>query len=96
MEVHNLKLTGGWLVASFPVEDDDTLLLVSDQGQIIRVPVSGNDQPISKSSRKTKGVRVFRTAEDEHVVSVERIEGGVGADEGDGDEDEPAPEGDAG
>jgi DNA gyrase subunit A len=82
MVVHNLKLTGGNLVASFPVEDDDTLLLVSDQGQIIRVPVSGNDQRISKSSRKTKGVRVFRTAEDEHVVSVERIEGdGAGADD---------------
>jgi DNA gyrase subunit A len=90
MVVHNLQLTGGHLVASFPVEDDDALLLVSDQGQIIRVPVSGNDERISKSKRKTKGVRVFRTADDEHVVSVERLEGDGG--EPDGDTAEATPE----
>jgi DNA gyrase subunit A len=73
MEVHNLKLAGGRLVASFPVEESDNLLLVSDQGQLIRVPVKG----ISRSSRKTKGVIIFRTAPDEHVVSVERIEAGA-------------------
>ena len=90
MEVHNLELTGGRLVASFPVDESDNLLLVSDQGQIIRVPVKG----ISRSSRKTKGVIIFRTAPDEHVVSVERIEGNGG----DGDDlgEEEGPEGDGG
>jgi DNA gyrase subunit A len=86
MEVHNLARTGGRLVASFPVEESDNLLLVSDQGQIIRVPVKG----ISRSSRKTKGVIIFRTAPDEHVVSVESIEGGQDVD------DETPDEGDAG
>jgi DNA gyrase subunit A len=88
MEVHNLKLTGGRLVASFPVEESDNLLLVSDQGQLIRVPVKG----ISRSSRKTKGVIIFRTAADEHVVSVERIEGDGAADEN-GDSEDPADDG---
>ena len=44
-------------------------MLVSDGGQLIRVPVEG----IRIASRATKGVRVFNTAEDEHVVSVEHI-----------------------
>jgi len=44
-------------------------MLVSDGGQLIRVPVDG----IRFASRATKGVRVFKTAEDEKVVAVERI-----------------------
>ncbi len=59
------------MVASVPVEEDENLLLVSDAGQIIRVPV----RQVNESSRKRKGVTIFRTAPDEHVVSVERIEG---------------------
>ncbi len=73
-DVHDLDLTGGKLIASMPVEESDNLLLVSDAGQIIRVPV----RQINESSRKRKGVTIFRTAEDEHVVSVERIEGDGG------------------
>ena len=79
---HDLTKRGGRLVASFPVEDSDEILLVSDQGQLIRVPV---DQ-IRIAARNTQGVTIFRKAEDEHVVSVERIEGnGGGADDADGD-----------
>jgi len=59
----------GRLVASFPVRHDDQIMLVSDGGQVIRVPVDG----IRIASRATKGVTIFNTAEGEKVVSVERI-----------------------
>ncbi len=59
----------GRLVATFPVADNDQIMLVSDGGQVIRVPVDG----IRLASRATKGVTVFNTAEGEKVVSVERI-----------------------
>ena len=59
----------GALVAAFPVNEEDQLMLVSDGGQVIRVPVNG----IRFASRATKGVTIFRTAEGEKVVSVERI-----------------------
>ncbi|WP_116653771.1 DNA gyrase subunit A [Pelagibacterium sediminicola] len=76
----------GSLVAAFPVEEMDELMLVSDGGQLIRVPVEG----IRFTSRASKGVRVFHTAEDEKVVSVERItEPENGEDELDGEEGEP-------
>jgi DNA gyrase subunit A len=59
----------GSLIAAFPVDMHDEIMLVSDGGQLIRVPVDG----ISIISRASKGVRVFATAEGERVVSVERI-----------------------
>jgi DNA gyrase subunit A len=59
----------GRLVATFPVGDDDQIMLVSDGGTVIRVPVAG----IRIASRATKGVTIFNTAEGEKVVSVERI-----------------------
>ena len=59
----------GRLVATFPVENGDQIMLVSDGGQVIRVPVNG----IRIASRATKGVTIFHTAEGEKVVSVERI-----------------------
>jgi DNA gyrase subunit A len=59
----------GKLVASFPVEEADQLMLVTDGGKLIRTPVNG----IRIAGRSTQGVIVFNTAEDEKVVSVERI-----------------------
>jgi DNA gyrase subunit A len=59
----------GSLVAAFPVDMSDQIMLVSDGGQLIRVPVDG----IRITSRASKGVRVFSTAEGERVVSVERL-----------------------
>ena len=59
----------GKLVASFPVEDSDQIMLVTDNGQLIRCPV----EDIRIAGRSTQGVIVFDTAEDEHVVSVEHI-----------------------
>ncbi|HVP99109.1 MAG TPA: DNA gyrase C-terminal beta-propeller domain-containing protein, partial [Roseiarcus sp.] len=59
----------GALVASFPVEESDEIMLVTDGGQLIRVPVAG----IRIAGRATQGVIVFRAAEGERVVSVDRI-----------------------
>jgi DNA gyrase subunit A len=59
----------GELVASFPVEDGDQIMLVTDAGQLIRCPVAG----IRLAGRSTQGVIVFDTHETEKVVSVERI-----------------------
>ena len=66
MSVNNRN---GKLVASFPVEESDQIMLVTDKGQLIRCPVEG----IRIAGRSTQGVIVFDTAEDEHVVSVEHI-----------------------
>ena len=57
------------VIASFPVEESDDLMLISDAGQTIRVAVSG----ISIQGRAAQGVTVFRVEEGEKVVSVERI-----------------------
>ncbi|MDB5591681.1 DNA gyrase subunit A [Enterovirga sp.] len=72
----------GHLVGAFPVETSDQIMLVSDGGQLIRIPVDG----IRITSRASKGVRLFSTAKGERVVSVEHVEGG------EGDEDVPPPE----
>jgi DNA gyrase subunit A len=73
----DLTKKGGRLAASFPVEEFDEILLVTDQGQLIRTPVT----QIRMVGRNTSGVTIFRTSKDEHVVSVERL-----ADQGGGDE----------
>src|SRR5207247_6923590 len=59
----------GRVVASFPVEEADQIMLVTDGGQLIRCPVDG----IRIAGRSTQGVIVFTTAEGERVVSVERL-----------------------
>jgi DNA gyrase subunit A len=69
----------GDLIAAFPVEDSDQIMLVTDGGKLIRVPVDG----IRIAGRATQGVIVFNTADDEKVVSVERI-----SDDGENADDE--------
>jgi DNA gyrase subunit A len=59
----------GRLIASFPVEHSDQIMLVTDKGQLIRTQVNG----IRLAGRSTQGVIVFDTADDERVVSVERL-----------------------
>ena len=59
-------MRGGALVASFPVEMDDQIMLATSKGQSIRVPVEG----ISFRSRSAGGVKVFDTGPGEEVVSV--------------------------
>jgi DNA gyrase subunit A len=84
----DLTKRGGRLAGAFPVEDGDQILLVSDQGQLIRVPVN----QVRLAGRNTQGVIIFRKHEDEHVVSVERLpeqdEGENGDISEDGDEAE--------
>ena len=64
----------GPLVGSFPVEDGDQIMLVTNGGQVIRVPVdAGPDNRIRIVGRSSQGVTVFNTADGEKVVSVERI-----------------------
>ncbi|TQM93369.1 DNA gyrase subunit A [Roseinatronobacter monicus] len=62
-------MRGGALVACFPVEMSDQIMLATSKGQSIRVPVEG----ISFRSRSAGGVKVFNTSNGEHVVSVARI-----------------------
>jgi DNA gyrase subunit A len=59
-------MRGGEIVASFPVEMDDQIMLATSKGQSIRVPVEG----ISFRSRSAGGVKVFDTGKGEVVVSV--------------------------
>ncbi|WP_170514475.1 DNA gyrase subunit A [Ruegeria atlantica] len=72
-------MRGGELVASFPVEIDDQIMLATSKGQSIRVPVEG----ISFRSRSAGGVKVFNTGKGEVVVSVAWI-----ADQGDEEAEE--------
>ena len=73
-------MRGGPIVASFPVDLEDQIMLATSNGQSIRVPVEG----ISFRSRSAGGVKVFDTKEKEEVVSVAWI-----ADQGDESEEEP-------
>jgi DNA gyrase subunit A len=65
----NVTPKTGRLVASFPVEESDQIMLVTNQGKLIRTTVAG----IRIAGRSTQGVIVLNTAEDEHAVSVERL-----------------------
>jgi DNA gyrase subunit A len=56
----------GQMVAAYPIQDDAQIMMVSDQGQLIRMPVHG----IRIAGRATQGVTLFRVSENEHVVSV--------------------------
>ena len=68
--ISNLDLSRGkkktTVVAAFPVEENDQLMLVTDGGKLIRMPVEG----IRIAGRTTRGVTLFRIAERERVVSV--------------------------
>jgi DNA gyrase subunit A len=73
----------GDLAGSFPVEDGDEIMLVTNGGQLIRCPVSD----VRVAGRNTQGVTVFKTAADEQVVSVEHISEVDSEDEGDASDD---------
>ena len=67
----DLERSGGaaTVVAAFPLQESDQIVMVTDGGRLIRLPISD----ISIMSRRTRGVRLFATAEGERVVSVSRI-----------------------
>ena len=65
----SLTAKTGKIVGSFPVEESDQVMLVTDAGKLIRTTVAG----IRIAGRSTQGVIVLNTADDEKVVSVERL-----------------------
>ena len=88
--VANIEVTprNGPVVASFPVGEDDQIMLVTNRGQLIRCPV----HDIRIARRQTQGVTVFRVGEDEEVVAVAHLSD-LGEDEGGNGGEEAAPDG---
>ncbi len=80
---HDLSRRGGKLVASFPIEAGDGILLMTDGGQLIRTNVA----QVRIAGRNTQGVMIFRTGDGEKVVSVERLAEAEGGDDADEDVD---------
>jgi len=74
----NLGRRGDTIVASFPVDEEDQIMLATTTGQSIRCPVSG----ISRQGRSSSGVTVFNTGKGEQVISVAWI-----AEQGDEDDE---------
>ncbi len=71
--IANMQLTernGSEVVASFPINDTDQLMLVTDKGKIIRCPVDG----VRIAGRQTQGVTLLNVSENEKVVSVAKLE----------------------
>jgi DNA gyrase subunit A len=80
----------GDVVAGFPVEESDQIMLITNLGQTIRVPVDG----IRIAGRNTQGVTLFRTNPGERVVGVERV--AEGAENGSGDDESDEGDGEDG
>ena len=59
----------GKVVAATQVEETDQIMLITDAGTLVRTRVS----EVSIVDRNTQGVRLIRTSDDEHVVSLERV-----------------------
>ena len=71
--IANMQLSqrnGNEIIASFPIKENDQLMLVTNNGQLIRCPV--NDVRIA--GRQTQGVTLFNVSEKERVVSVAKLE----------------------
>ncbi|VAW07543.1 DNA gyrase subunit A [hydrothermal vent metagenome] len=60
----------GSVIAAFPINDQDQLMMVTDQGRLIRVPVVD----VRVAGRNTQGVTLFKVNDEEQIVSVERVE----------------------
>jgi DNA gyrase/topoisomerase IV subunit A len=59
----------GKVVGAVLVNEEDEIMLISDQGTLIRTPVG----QVSVMGRNTKGVRLVNLDENEHLASIERI-----------------------
>ena len=68
VELMNLA-KGGQVVAAFPIEQSEQIMLVTDAGTLIRCPVDG----VRIAGRGTRGVRIVNVSEGERVVSAIRI-----------------------
>lgn len=60
----------GKVVGAVQVEDNDEIMMITDNGTLVRTRVN----EVSIIGRNTQGVRLIRTAEDEHVVALQRID----------------------
>ncbi|MBL8708857.1 MAG: DNA gyrase subunit A [Rhodospirillaceae bacterium] len=84
--VANIEMSArnGHVIGSFPVAEQDQIMLVTDGGQLIRCPV----HDIRVARRQTQGVTIFKVAEDEQVVAVahmsDMMEEGEDGSEGEG------------
>ncbi|MBL4837325.1 MAG: DNA gyrase subunit A [Kordiimonadaceae bacterium] len=94
----------GEVVTAVPITTDEQLMMVTDQGKLIRTPV----HDVRIASRNTKGVTLFKVAKNEHIVSVAKLldsdeddedqledgaeEGAIGADDATATEATEAPE----
>jgi DNA gyrase subunit A len=78
---HRLADRDRRLIASFPVHEGEELLLVTDRGQLIRMPIEG----IRIAGRATQGVTLIRVGDGEHVVAAERLDEGQAPDAPNGD-----------
>lgn len=65
------------VISSFPIEEDNEVMMVTDGGKLIRMPVDD----IRIAGRKTQGVILFRTAENENVVSVTKLDADADSDD---------------
>lgn len=73
----------GSVIGAFPINDLDQLMMVTDQGRLIRVPVVD----VRVAGRNTQGVTLFKVGDEEQIVSVERVEEPESDPESDGDEE---------
>ena len=74
--IANIEISkkNGKVVASFPVLEGEQLMLATDQGKIIRISVDGGEgNTIRVAGRRTQGVNLFTLADEEKVVSVDRV-----------------------
>ena len=69
----------GGVVAAFPIADDDQIMMVTDQGKLIRTSVD----EVRIAGRATQGVTLFKVSNNEHVVSVAHMKNMGDEDEGD-------------
>ncbi len=65
-----LRADIGDVVGVFPITEDEQLMMVTDQGKLIRTPV----HDVRIASRNTKGVTLFKVADDETIVSVAKLQ----------------------
>jgi len=72
----------GDVIAAFPIEVQDQLMMVTDQGRLIRVPV----HDVRIAGRNTQGVTLFKVGDEENIVSVDRIQETEDDEEDDGEE----------
>ncbi len=73
----------GDVIAAFPIDVLDQLMMVTDAGRLIRVPV----HDVRIAGRNTQGVTLFKVGDEEHIVSVDRIQESEEDDDSENDED---------